>query len=390
MSDAPLHSRAAPRARPWVPLLAAAVGLGFLWFLYRNTTLLFVSLVLSIALHYALGPLVDWLENRAISRTAGALLVLGILVLALWMAWARLVLVGHDIQKKLDVEIFQKNLGRQVEKATGWIEREMPFLRRFYEPKERGADLSRSGASPEAAKRASAAPLAERIAALLEREIVSLIPDAIRAVATALPALVLIPYMTFFLLRDAKRLRHAAIGWVPNRHFEASLMFLYELDRRMRTYLQALFFDCFLVGLLIGFGSALIDAPYPIAFGLIAFVLNSIPLLGPLLYGAICLFLTLGAGKPPEVVFSFLSLFILSRVCDDLIIIPTIYGRSHHLHPLAVVLAVLLGESLAGAWGMFLAIPTTSILLLGVDVFRELSSGGADTEIPSWAFKPFV
>ncbi len=369
----------ARRSRPWAPLLAAAIGLLLLWFLYRNTSLLFTSLILSLALHYALGPLVDWLESHAINRTAGALTVLGVLVFAIWLAWTRLILVGLDIQKKLDVEIFQKNLVRQAENATGWIERKLPILKHL-SPAERGLeDPSPPGAS-----------LAERAANLLEREIVSRIPDAIRAVAAALPNLVLIPYITFFLLRDAKRLRRAAIMWVPNRYFETLLMFVYELDRRMRRYLQALFFDCLLVGTLIGVGSACIGAPYPIAFGLIAFVLNSIPLLGPILYGAICLLLTIGAGKPPEVVFAFLSLFLLSRLCDDLIIIPTIYGRSQHLHPLAVVAAVLLGESLAGAWGMFLAIPITSILLLATRISRDLSTADTNADLPPWAFKPFV
>jgi predicted PurR-regulated permease PerM len=380
----------ARRSRPWAPLVAVALGLVLLWCLYRSTTLLFTSLVVSVALHYALGPFVDWLERHGINRTAGTVLVLGVLILGIWLAWSRLIFVGLDIQKKLDVEVFQKNLVRQTEKATSWVEREMPFLKRFVEPKDGIIDLSHPTGRPKDAKPAPSAPLAERVAFLLEKEIVSLIPGAIRAVATALPNLILIPYMTFFLLRDAKQLRRAAIVWVPNRYFEASMMFLYELDRRMRTYLQALFLDCLLVGLLIGIGSAIVGAPYPIAFGLIAFVLNSIPLLGPLLYGAICLFLTIGAGQPPEVVFGFLGLFVLSRLCDDLVIIPTIYGRSHHLHPLAVVAAVLLGESLAGAWGMFLAIPLTSILLLGVDIFRELSTADNGADLPPWAFKPFA
>lgn len=374
-----------PRSRPWAPLLATSLGLAALWFLYRNTSLLFTSLVISVALHYALGPLVDRLETRGIHRTAGALLVLGVLVFALWMAWSRLIFVGLDIQKKLDVEIFQKNLVRQAENATSWMEREIPFLKRFYAPKGHVTDLSRPGVAL-----APTASLAERAASLLEREIVARIPSAIRAVAAALPNLILIPYITFFLLRDAKRLRRAAIAWVPNRYFETSVMFIYELDRRMRRYLQALFLDCLLVGALIGVGSAFIGAPYPIAFGLLAFVLNSIPLLGPLLYGAICLFLTIGAGKPPEVAFAFLGLFLLSRLCDDLLIIPTVYGRSQHLHPLAVVGAVLLGESLAGAWGMFLAIPITSILLLAVSISRELSTADTAANLPPWAFKPFV
>lgn len=390
MIEANTHRPPGPRSHPWVPLVAAGVGLVLFWLLYRCTTLLFTSFVVSVALHYALGPLVDFLEARSINRTAGSALVLGFLIFAIWLAWSRLIGVGLDIQRKIDVQAFQKNLVLQTGKATAWVEREMPFVERLFDPKDALSSLAHKETGADLPKPGPTLTLAERIAIMLEKEIVSQIPGAIRALATALPNLILIPYMTFFLLRDAKLLRRAIIVWAPNRYFETSMMFLYELDRRMRSYLQALFLDCLLVGLLIGIGSVIVGAPYPIAFGLIAFVLNSIPLLGPLLYGAICTFITIGAGKPPEVVFAFLGLFALSRVCDDLIIIPTIYGRSHHLHPLAVVTAVLLGEALAGAWGMFLAIPITSILLLGVDIFRELSTADTGTDIPPWAFKPFA
>lgn len=378
------------RSHPWVPLLVAAAGLVLLWLIYRNTTLLFTSLVVSVALYYTLGPIVDFLESHSINRTAGSILLLFFLIFLIWLAWFRVVAVGLDIQNKIDVEVFQKNLVLQTEKATSWIECKIPSLKRIYETKGHVTNLAHAESRLDASELAPAISLAERIAGLLEKEIVSRIPDAIRTLAAALPNLILIPYMTFFLLRDAKQLRRALIVWVPNRYFEASMMFLYELDRRMQTYLQALFLDCLLVGLLVGIGSAIVGAPYPIAFGLIAFVLNSIPLLGPLLYGAICTFITIGAGKPPEVVFGFLGLFALSRVCDDLIIVPTIYGRSQHIHPIAVVAAVLLGEALAGAWGMFLAIPITAILLLGIDIFRELSTADTGAEIPPWAFKPFA
>ena len=396
MSEANAHSPSPPRSRPWAPLVVAGIGLVLLWLLYRSTTLLFTSLVVSVALHYALGPVVDFLEARSINRTAGSALVLGVIIIAIWLAWSRLIGVGLDIQRKIDVQVFQKNLVHQAENATAWIERELPIIERLFDPKvpialqprkESTAKLPTLGTAPTLG---TPPTLAERSALLLEKEIVGQIPGAIRTLATALPNLILIPYMTFFLLRDAKLLRRAIIVWAPNHYFETSMMFLYELDRRMRSYLQALFLDCLLVGLLVGIGSAIVGAPYPIAFGLIAFVLNSIPLLGPLLYGTICTFITIGAGKPPEVVFAFLGLFVLSRLCDDLIIVPTIYGRSHHLHPLAVVAGVLLGESFAGAWGMFLAIPITSILLLGVAIFRELSTADTGADSPPWAFKPFA
>ena len=81
---------------------------------------------------------------------------------------------------------------------------------------------------------------------------------------------------------------------------------------------------------------------------------------------------------------------MLSRVLDDLVFIPTIYGKSHHIHPVVVLCAVLIGETAAGIWGMFLAIPILSILFLGIHIVREISVGEEATPLPPSAFAPFA
>jgi len=50
------------------------------------------------------------------------------------------------------------------------------------------------------------------------------------------------------------------------------------------------------------------------------------------------------------------------RVVHDYVIYPRIVGQGIHLHPLAVVLAILCGEELAGLAGIFLAIPAVAIV----------------------------
>lgn len=180
------------------------------------------------------------------------------------------------------------------------------------------------------------------------------------------------------------------IEWIPNRYFEPALKFFYELDRRMRAYLQSLLLDCVLVGLLMTLGCFIIGVPYPTVMGVIAMLLNSIPLLGRLAYGSLGLLITIGVGSTPDIILGYGMVFALSWACDDFIFQPAIYGKSAHLHPVMVVAAVFVGESVAGVWGMFLCIPILSILLLGMGIIREISRGEDPAPIPAWAFMPYA
>jgi predicted PurR-regulated permease PerM len=50
------------------------------------------------------------------------------------------------------------------------------------------------------------------------------------------------------------------------------------------------------------------------------------------------------------------------RILQDYVFYPRIVGEGIHLHPLAIILAILGGGELAGATGIFLAIPVVAMV----------------------------
>jgi predicted PurR-regulated permease PerM len=384
------------RFSKWVKIGVPLVSFGIFWILYSEAPLLFSSLILSTGLYYLLNPLVDYLESHSLKRGVASLLVLLALGLVFYLVWLRFVSFSADLKNQVDPAAFQRNLLTRVESAVLWAERKAPMLKSYLHP-ENAAETrtrARKPLSQEEAARVESQKvrtlIEEKFKLLTQKFFVEEAPDLARKIVALLPNLILIPYFTFFLLKDGRLFKKTIIEWIPNRYFEPSLKFFFEMSRKMRAYLQSLMIDCFLVGVIVGTGSAIVGAPYPIVFGVVAFILNSIPLLGPLVYGAICILITVAAGKPGDVVLGMTAVFVLSRLLDDLVLIPLIYGKSHHLHPVLVVCAVLLGESLAGVWGMFLAIPVASILLLGLGILREISKGERTPPLPASAGWPFA
>ncbi len=393
------------RFSKWVKIGLPVVSLGILWLLYHEVPILFSSLIVSVGLYYLLNPVVDFLEKNSIRRWAGtALVFLGVFFL-IYLIWLRLLGLSAEIREKVTLDIFQNRIVAAIGQVVNRAEEEVPLLKRWIEgdeslmaPGTDGEDRSAVSSRPpesspgreELKKESPKRNLSEDIKNFVLHQIMARAFDMAKQVASLFFNLVLISFFTFFLLKDGRKFKKNVIEWIPNRYFEPALKFSYELNRRMHSYLQSMLLDCSLVGVMVGVGSYLVGAKFPMVLGLIAFVLNAIPLLGPALYTVLGLILTVGmVDNSSSIALGYLGVCVASRLCDDLIFIPTIYGRSHHLHPVLVITAVLVGESVAGAWGMFLAIPIVSILLLGLQIVREISAGDMAPPVPASAFHPF-
>src|SRR5207253_10425874 len=177
-----------------------------------------------------------------------------------------------------------------------------------------------------------------------------------------LPWLVLIPILSFFLLKDADSFRRSALAMLPRGRLRwRGDEFFQDINSTLAAYIRAQLTACLLVGILCSIGFALIGLPSPLVLGLLAGMLEFVPLIGPLVVAilvAVLAMLHWGFGMA-VVVLLFLAVL---RIVQDYVIYPRIIGQGIHLHPLAVIIAILSGAELAGVAGIFLAIPVVAIL----------------------------
>jgi len=175
-----------------------------------------------------------------------------------------------------------------------------------------------------------------------------------------LPWLVLIPVLAFFLLKDAESLRQAALNALPQRFRGRGYRLFEELNTTLAAYIRAQLLACLLVGTACGIGFAALGLPYAVLLGVLAGVLEFIPLVGPLAMAVIA-GIVAALHAPMLAVWSTGFLAII-RVIEDYAVYPRLMGRGIRLHPLAVILAVLAGLELGGVAGIFLAIPVVAAL----------------------------
>ena len=176
-----------------------------------------------------------------------------------------------------------------------------------------------------------------------------------------LPWLILIPVVAFFLLKDGAAFRRTMLLTLPHGRLRGRGAEVFaDINDALAAYMRAAVLACLLVGVLCTIGFVLIGVPYALLFGVVAGLLEFIPLVGPL---AVALGATLVTSfhsiNQAVWVVAFLGAL---RLAQDYVVFPRLVRRGIHMHPLGVILAILSGAELAGIVGIFLAIPAVAVL----------------------------
>jgi hypothetical protein len=132
------------------------------------------------------------------------------------------------------------------------------------------------------------------------------------------------------------------------------------LNRVLGGYLRGQILVALTVGIAAGAGCALLGVHYALVIGLLAFLFEFIPIVGPVL-GMIPAVL-IALFQSPGLALWVVIYFILLQQVETHVIVPRVSGHAVGLHPLGVLLALLAGVELGGIGGALLAVPVAGVL----------------------------
>jgi predicted PurR-regulated permease PerM len=179
-----------------------------------------------------------------------------------------------------------------------------------------------------------------------------------------IPWFALIPILAFFFLKDADGFRHEALQIFPRGRMRwRADEFFQDVNSTLAAYIRAQLSACLFIGIVCIIGFYILGVPYPLMLGVIAGLLEFIPLIGPVLVAVLAVLVT-SFHSLSQAVWVLVFLLVL-RLVEDYVVYPRLIGHGIHLHPLAIILAVLCGAEMAGIAGIFLAIPVVAIISIG-------------------------
>jgi predicted PurR-regulated permease PerM len=319
-----------------------------IWLLIKLTGVILL-LVLSIFFAYFVSPLVEFLSRpirigrrrvampRALAIAFSYLIIIGVIVAGIYILAPRL---GSQFPEFTEqARAYWTSVGA---KTQGFVE----YFRAHRMP---GPFLDAiNGAIP---------TMIERVGQTVSNVLTGMV-----GWLAYIPWLVLIPVLSFFLLKDAETFRRSALQMLPRGRWRwRGDEFFQDINSTLAAYIRAQLTACVFIGVICALGFTLLGLPSPLVLGLIAGVCEFVPLVGPLLVAVIAAIAALLHGGPFLALLVLLFLAVL-RIVQDYVIYPRLIGQGIHLHPLAVIIAILSGAELAGVAGIFLAIPVVAIL----------------------------
>ena len=320
----------------WIDLACVAgllTGAGLFGYVLGS---ILVPFAVSAFVAYLLLPIVELLEHRGFSRRAAVVAIYGggILVLA----------VGAFVltpQLTKQVQTFRgklpgySNLAHEtLLTAQRDLESHFPELQRY------------------------------RIAETIEKQVVTYVNGSLQSLPqlllnafTLLSVVVIVPFMTFYLLLEGSAIKKALISLVPNRYFENALNLIYLVDVNLSAYLLGQLMDALIIGLLSAVAYSFIGVHYGMVIGLLSGLANLIPYVGPVAGASVAVLVTVLEGGITAKVFVILIVAVAIQVVDNFLVQPTLMSESVDLHPLAVIAILLIAGNVWGLWGMLLGIP---------------------------------
>jgi predicted PurR-regulated permease PerM len=318
----------------------AAVIVLLLVALYLIRTTLFVFIV-ALLLAYLLSPLVDMLQRvLPIVRTRTAALIV-----------AYLILTGAIVFAAIEFG------NRIVDEANSLMNRLPEFI-----------NHAAAGPSPDAAGKQTVVGAVVSYAQAQIRqhanEVVGFLSRAgLRALSAAgdLVYIVIVPILSFFLLKDAGTMRETLLGLVT----EGSSRRLAEdiardIDVLLAQYMRALTVLSLFTLVFYSFYFSVTRVPYSLLLAAIAGILEFIPMVGPFTATVLVMAVAGFSGYPHWIwILVFLGLY---RLFQDYVLSPRLMSEGMELHPLMVMFGVFAGGELGGVAGTFLSVPVLALL----------------------------
>jgi predicted PurR-regulated permease PerM len=308
--------------------------------------------ILAIFFAYLIAPLVDLVEDlchltkRRIPRGLAIGLVYLGLVVGLWLSLSLLLPYLGD------------QIGQFKEQAPGYVEGVKGKAKQYNE-----LYTQKLPANVREKIKRQAIEKIDSVSKYAADEIPTLVFSVAGGLAHYLPWLILVPVLGFFLLKDAGDFRASALEMLPRGRWRWRGDELFQdLNRTLAAYIRAQLIACLLIGTVCTLAFLLLGVPYALLLGLLAGLLEFIPLVGPLVVAIITGLITFVVTTSPQKAGVVILFLVVLRIIHDYVTYPRIIGQGIHLHPLAVVLSILAGAELGGIPGIFLAIPVVAIV----------------------------
>ncbi len=167
-------------------------------------------------------------------------------------------------------------------------------------------------------------------------------------------------FMAFYMLVEGPTLRAGFLGLFARRDRAKAAEIIDQIGAKFGGWVRGQLLLGLIIGIAAGVGMAAIGMPYPYLLGIIAGVLEMVPMLGPTLGSIPAIFVALF--QPSWKLIFTIVWYLIIQQTEGNFIVPRVMRSAVGLSPLLTILALFIGGTLVGIAGALLAIPVAAAL----------------------------
>lgn len=188
----------------------------------------------------------------------------------------------------------------------------------------------------------------------------SLSLSAVFSLASTVIELIVVPIITFYMMKKGDVFCRKFISLFPGKYENHLTLLFKEIHYVLSAYIRGQLALSVLMTFVVFLGMVFLDIPYPLVIGLLAGVVEMVPVLGPIIGAVPPVLLGLAAGS--GVMVKVILFYVIVQQLDAHLVMPKLMGSIIRVHPVAIILGVLVGGHLYGVIGMMISVPLLAVL----------------------------
>lgn len=298
-----------------------------------------VLLAISVLLGFIFAPFVRLLEGQGFTRTISTLIVFAIFGFLIYLGLSFVIPKFFLQMNQVVVSLKDFSLNEELNDLEKKILGVFPLFNK--------GELSHK---------------VQNILSTSFSDAINHITQYVSSIVSLAAFLVIVPFITFYLLKDSANIHKGLIHVLPNKYFEMSYWILKRISLQLGRFVRGWIFDAIFVGVAIGFGFYFIGLPNALPLGVIAGIGHLIPYFGPVIGGIPAIVLSIMQTGDLSQVPLIMMIVALTYTLDNGIVQPYVFSKSVDMHPIMIILLIIIGGELFGLIGMLLAVPTATII----------------------------
>lgn len=311
---------------------------------------LFGAILLAVVIAYLLLPLQKTLEKKINSAFSALLCVVGLFGVLLLVITLVLPLIFKELSSAVS----------QIKYIVDYLQN---LLNKIEDRLNLGISLSE---------------ILSNATKLFENNVIDIMKNAVNSIINffkSLPAMIMVPVITFYMLKDRNYFISKIEFVIPVKWREVLKKIFFSADKVIKNYIKTQIFLAFIVGIATTVGYLLLGVPYAFLLGLLMGICEVIPYFGPVIASVPACLLVL-AVSPNKLIWT-VAVIVAVQQLENSFLSPFVMGSNFDINPVTVIIILWISGNVLGVAGFIFAIPIYVILKnLLSDIFDKLVKAG--------------